>query len=246
MTNPEMSNEFDVLFNSITSNQAPGLNEYEKSVFLTKAQWQVVKHYANPRSNKTQQGLDESQKRQIDFSTLMKTVNCNTSTTSTKIDSRSKVFILPQDAFIIINERVTSGTENFTVMPISFEQYDKLMLKPYPYPVKRGVWRLITNQGTDAPIVEIIGNLGSATPTYTIRYIKKPRPIVLETLEGTGYSVDGEDKFSTCELPEELHNEVLQRAVELASAAYKGDLSTQIALGANSQTDIGVVTSQDR
>ena len=34
----EFSNEFDVLYNNIMSNQAPGLDEYEKSVFLTKAQ----------------------------------------------------------------------------------------------------------------------------------------------------------------------------------------------------------------
>mgnify|MGYP006975185555 CR=1 FL=1 len=36
MTNNEFSNEFDVLYQNITSNQAPGLDEYEKSVFLSK------------------------------------------------------------------------------------------------------------------------------------------------------------------------------------------------------------------
>ena len=33
MNNTEFSNQFDVFYNNITSNQAPGLNEYEKSVF---------------------------------------------------------------------------------------------------------------------------------------------------------------------------------------------------------------------
>ena len=37
MNHTEFSNEFDVLYNNIMSNAAPGLNEYEKSVFLTKA-----------------------------------------------------------------------------------------------------------------------------------------------------------------------------------------------------------------
>jgi len=37
MTTGEFSNEFDLLYNNIMSNSAPGLNEYEKSVFLTKA-----------------------------------------------------------------------------------------------------------------------------------------------------------------------------------------------------------------
>ena len=42
MTNNEFSNEFDVLYQNIASNQAPGLDAYEKSVFLTMAQEQIV------------------------------------------------------------------------------------------------------------------------------------------------------------------------------------------------------------
>ena len=44
MTTEEFSNEFDVLYNNISSNQSPGLNEYEKSVFLTKAQNEILKN----------------------------------------------------------------------------------------------------------------------------------------------------------------------------------------------------------
>lgn len=45
MTTQEFSNEFDVLYNNIMSNQAPGLDEYEKSIFLTKAQEELVRDY---------------------------------------------------------------------------------------------------------------------------------------------------------------------------------------------------------
>ena len=62
MTNQEFSNEFDVLYNSIMSNQAPGLDEYEKSVFLTKAQDEIIKSYFNPRKNKTQEGFDANER----------------------------------------------------------------------------------------------------------------------------------------------------------------------------------------
>lgn len=74
MTTQEFSNEFDVLYNNITSNQAPGLDEYEKSIFLTKAQYELVKNYFTPiqGGNKYQQGFDDSHKRQIDFSGLIK------------------------------------------------------------------------------------------------------------------------------------------------------------------------------
>ena len=71
MTVQEFSDEFDVLYNNIMSNQAPGLDEYEKSVFLTKAQYEVIKNYFNPKSNPKQEGFDDSPKRQIDFSKLM-------------------------------------------------------------------------------------------------------------------------------------------------------------------------------
>lgn len=53
MTLQEFDNEFDVLYNNITSNQAPGLDAYEKSVFLTKAQDEILKAYFNPRTNKS-------------------------------------------------------------------------------------------------------------------------------------------------------------------------------------------------
>ena len=33
MPNQEYSNEFDVLYNNIMSNQSPGLDAYDKSVF---------------------------------------------------------------------------------------------------------------------------------------------------------------------------------------------------------------------
>ena len=38
----QFSAEFDLLYNNVTSNQAPGLNEYEKSLYLTKAQEEYV------------------------------------------------------------------------------------------------------------------------------------------------------------------------------------------------------------
>ena len=42
MTTQEFSLEFDLMYNNISSNQAPGLSEYEKSLFLTQAQEALV------------------------------------------------------------------------------------------------------------------------------------------------------------------------------------------------------------
>ncbi|MCI5629004.1 MAG: hypothetical protein MR840_02665 [Solobacterium sp.] len=60
MTTQEFNTEFDVLYNNIASNGAPGINEYEKSVFLTKAQNELIKAYFLKVSNKLQSGYDDN------------------------------------------------------------------------------------------------------------------------------------------------------------------------------------------
>ena len=70
ISNEEISNRFDVLYNNIMSDQAPGLDDYEKSVFFNKAQLEVLKNHLNAGGNRYQQGFDHSSKRQMDFSTL--------------------------------------------------------------------------------------------------------------------------------------------------------------------------------
>ena len=60
MTTQEFSTEFDVLYNNIASNGAPSINEYEKYVFLTKAQNELIKAYFLKVSNKLQSGYDDN------------------------------------------------------------------------------------------------------------------------------------------------------------------------------------------
>ena len=164
MTNEEFSNEFDVLYNSITSNQAPGLDEYEKSVFLTQAQEDLVRCYFDPKSNKVQEGFDGSQKRQYDFSSLIKTTELQMALPLINSDSfrglfeyigdiplfdRSSIpYISPDNLFLTINESIynTSTKERFLVVPITYDEYFRLKSKPYGMPLKRQAWRLITNK----------------------------------------------------------------------------------------------------
>lgn len=161
MTNEEFSNEFDVLYNSITSNQAPGLDEYEKSVFLTQAQEDIVRCYFDPKSNKVQEGFDGSQKRQYDFSSLIKTTELKSMEEIRNVekynsnfdfpqlfDNKSIPFLSPNNLFLTINESIidTKNNERFLVVPITYDEYFRLKAKPYGMPLKRQAWRLITNE----------------------------------------------------------------------------------------------------
>ena len=126
MTAAEFEVGFDVFYNNITSNQAPGLNTHEKSLFLTKAQDEVLKNCftASSKGNTTGQGFDDSAKRQADFSTLMKVAKCSLSATMNKIDRRSTVYSFPTDVYIVINESiVTTANKDLQVVPLRFDEY---------------------------------------------------------------------------------------------------------------------------
>lgn len=243
MTTQEFSNEFDVLYNNIMSNQAPGLDEYEKSVFLTKAQSEVIKNYFNPKGNKYQEGFDGSQKRQMDFSKLI-----NTHTSSGTVPTSTSFFgnvagaykiDWPEDVFIVINEVVDvtkkgeSGNYRLQVIPIKYDEYLRVSSKPYKQPLKNQAWRIINGEDN---INLIVGHLNSvSTNGYHMRYIKHPNPIILENLEGINLSINNKTAVMGCELDPEIHPEILQRAVELAKAAYAGELKSIVELGQRSE-----------
>lgn len=108
MTINEMSQEFDILYNQVNSNQASSVDEYEKSVFLTKAQDELIKAYFDPRGNKFIEGFDDGQKRQYDFSLLVvnKKLDEINPNEVEQYDPRSYMYVMPSDLLLTLNESV--------------------------------------------------------------------------------------------------------------------------------------------
>ena len=233
MTTNEFEWEFDVLYNNIASNAAPGINSYEKSVLLTKAQDELIKNYFSPQGNKYKEGFDGSAKRQIDFSGLISVAN-GTLLDQQGFDLRAKVFKIPTDVFLIINESIVTNTGIKQIIPIKFDEYTRLMSKPYKEPLKFQAWRLITDGGINSGVtVEIIPNSQETIESYTLRYVRRPKPIILANLKSEygDVSINGETEISQCELNPLVHREILQRAVELAKITYLGDANGVIQSG---------------
>ena len=253
MTTQEFNTEFDVLYNNIASNGAPGINEYEKSVFLTKAQNELIKAYFLKVSNKLQSGYDDNALQQTNFSNLivLKTYQNNdleeAKYTSYKLLRNSS---LNKNSLFILNEQLlVTDTNNknktLIVVPINGDAYSRLLSKPFKRPLKNQAWRLDVNMESteDEQCADLIPTAGTTIKGYQIRYVKKPTPIILTTLED-GITIDGEFKEMTCKLNPILHQEVLQRAVELAKASYTGELTNMLQLGYTSQTGIGQTTTK--
>ena len=181
MTANEFSQEFDILYNNIASNQAPGLTEYEKSVFLTKAQDEIIKNYFTdkPNGNKYQEGIEDSAKRYSDFSCLItvKSIQAQAHSDETSIDARGQICTLPEDLMISLNERFKVGETEYQVIPLTLAEYQKLMSRPSGDPLKRQVWKLMGNSATGNGSIEIISHWKDSRTNSNkliIRYVRSP------------------------------------------------------------------------
>ena len=202
-------------------------------MLLTKAQDELIKNYFNPQGNKYKEGFDGSAKRQIDFSGLISVAN-GTLLDQQGFDLRAKVFKIPTDVFLIINESIVTNTGIKQIIPIKFDEYTRLMSKPYKEPLKFQAWRLITDGDINSGVtVEIIPNSQETVKSYTLRYVRRPKPIILANLKSEygDVSINGETEISQCELNPLVHREILQRAVELAKITYLGDANGVIQSG---------------
>lgn len=157
--------------------------------------------------------------------------------------TNTKAVTLNSDILMFVNEYVevkrNGQTTRLTVLPINYMEYSRLMSKPYKRPLKNQAWRLLDNSGGQKKAELVIGP-NDTISKYVIRYVKRPRAIRLTTFDDV--TLDGGNTAQCCELDPILFPEIIQRACELAKAAYTGDLQSQIALGQASQTNMGIVT----
>lgn len=224
----EWSLEFDLLYQNITSNQAPGLTEYEKSVFLTRAEETVQIMVYNGTLKRSFEETEEFTKY---LNTMVAQVDCQlASNTVPHIVSSSKVYALPQDLLFRTLElcRINSGDcgeKDAVVVPVTQDELWRTMRNPFKKQNDNRVLRL--SFGTSATLAgelvhqdysELISD--SDIVKYTVRYVKRPEPIILVNLAEEGHSINGETAKKTCKLPEQLHQTILTEAVKAAKAVW--------------------------
>ena len=242
-----------VQFGDTSSRGDVNLDEYEKSLFLTQAQDAILKEYFGMEGRTI--SIDDASRRQMDFSNLIEVskinLKGNTVADATGIDYRSIFIKVPggipdksKQVLFILNESLTvAGTvagspkKQYQILPLSYTEYTRLMSRAYQYPLKRQCWRLInkTDTGTEyTKTVELI--LNSAIPhgsdtelnaiDYKIRYVRRPKPIILEGVTEANLQLEGYTEETECELDPIIHQDILNKAFQLAivskSAATQG------------------------
>lgn len=242
MTTQEFSASFDTVLNSYvsryknfgdtTSPFSLELDEYEKSVFLTLAQDIVVYSYFDISPDGTSSGFDTSERRQIDFSNLIKVVKILPAdvTGMEKYASNSFIVKMPTDILRVLNEKVKDEDDDtYVIVPINYREYDRICSKPFAKPFKRQAWRLFQSNKSGSTIdrySELLLPNSKDIEEYTIRYVRKPGPIILTDLTGSNLnfgselSINGKTTVSECELDSTIHTDILYKAVELALSRY--------------------------
>lgn len=212
MTNSEFSNEFDVLYQNIASNRAPGLDEYEKSVFLTMAQEQIVLELY--------QKLEQSEEARKYLSNLIKTDNyapvgeqdetlINNNFKSYKIEMSNSILFMIYEQCTLSDENNCINNKIVSVIPTIHDDLDKVLKNPFKSPNSRKVIRLDFDNK-----IELISKYNISN--YKVRYLKKPNPIILVALEDNLSINNGDTKVSNGETNPVLHERIVQRAVQLA------------------------------
>lgn len=146
-------------------------------------------------------------------------VGAYTQTAATSLGTYSSISQAEADGWVWTHEK----DKTYVIVPISYKEYDREMSKPYAQPLKKQAWRLFQNQATGFDInTELIPRFNvptyaGATFIYKIRYVKRPRPIILEDLPDD-LEIDGETQESSCELNPIVHIDILNKAVDLAVA----------------------------
>lgn len=234
MTTQEFSAEFDTLldsyrivnsFGNTSSNSSIELDEYEKSVFLTQSQEELVKNLYNGYNIDSQSFEDTEESRKY-LANFIKTVVITTKTTGiTGVSPDSVFYTIPNETLFTTYESVKFDTNNTptwingktaSVVPVKQDEYFKISNSPFKGPNSKRVLKL----DIDLVTVELVSKYGIAS--YTTRYLERPDPIILVTLT-TGVNINGVSAITECTMNPILHREILKRAVELA---YKSKLQT--------------------
>jgi hypothetical protein len=214
----EFSNSFDTLLQpyiakeSFSEQNNLAFDEYEKSIFLTKAQEQIVLELY--------QELEQSEEVRKYLSNLIKTDNyvpvgeqdetlINNNFKSYKVEISNDILFMIYEQCTLSDENNCINNKVVSVVPTIHDDLDKILKNPFKSPNNRKVIRLDFDNK-----IELISKYNISN--YKVRYLKKPNPIILVELEDNLSINNGDTQVSNGETNPILHERIVQRAVQLA------------------------------
>lgn len=219
----EFSNQFDTLINAYSivpkfgTVDSLAFDEYEKSVFLTNAQEEIIIDIYSGK-NIFGDSFEKTEEVRRYLNELIETYETDNKVSGYKGISKNSVFYeIPKDVWFITYESATFqdnklgcfNGEEALVVPVTQDDFYKVQKNPFRGPGKTRILRL-DNKGN---IVELVSEFNISR--YFLKYITKPSPIILTNFND-GLSINGINIETECKLNPVIHRTILERAVEMA------------------------------
>lgn len=235
----EFSREFDILWNNATSNQAPSINSYEKSVYLTQALEAIVLELykgGRVKPNNLTEEISSYLSPLIKDEVVSYFEELDSSKAELLASGYNVVrvnfyddcwFVLYESALVSYEDKDDCCSSEYglssEVIPTAYDRFERHKRNPFKKPNDHRVFRL--NINGNARDFYLVFPKNGVLDSYHCTYLRRPNPIVLEDLTeayGDYYdlSVNGVKTKTECELHDTLHREILVRAVDLAKTTW--------------------------
>ena len=224
MNTTEFSLQFDIYYNSIASNQAPSVDEYEKSVFLTNAQRDlIVDIYSGRIKVMSFESTEEARRYLANLITTKKITDLQRAGSKTTdpyvisdLNFKSDICYIVMEYATLSDDKACLGDAKLEVIPITHDELLRTLNNPFRGMTDRRILRVDEDDNISLYSKQALGS-------YNIVYVKNPSPIIvanLTELYGQDATIDGVSVETQCNLPEIFHREILNRAVLAAKQAY--------------------------
>lgn len=207
MSIQEFHQAFKIGLDKVDSLNYPDFLPEEIDFLLNQSQDRFIRQRYG-KNNAKKESFEETQKRKEDLKTVVKTAHLNPQPPSVdNISADSRFYILPIDHRYIVQEQANISyldchgdtiTKKVLVRPIQHDDYDKIQYDPFNRANDVKVLRLMAEG-----MVEIVSSPGYTLGEYFLRYIKAPQRM----------SFSGN---ITSELPEDVHQDLVNDAVNIA------------------------------
>lgn len=227
----EFSNQFDTLINAYAVEHPFGypegaleFNEYEKSVFLTEAQNDLILGLYNGNNSLFRESYEETEQLRKYLTNLVCTFEVKEESEGSGLEENTddyppyssnnnneKYYKIELDnkVLFIVWEGVMIDGKFRDVVPVKYDEWLRISRNPFRQPNKK--WRAL-RLDTGENIIELIS--ADTITSYHMRYVKKPSPIILINLGDL--SIEGQYGPKDCELNPVLHPYILDIAIQKA------------------------------
>ncbi len=213
MTNKEFDTQFDIFYNNIASNAAPSVDSYEKSVFLTQAQRDIIIELYNGRGVPGI-SFESTEEARRYLSNLVKRYTFT-------LNNNEEVLSLPKGLWFLLYEEGVFGDNSpecfrdktILIYPVRLDDKHSVLNNPFRGTSERRILREDVEGG-------VILHSKYDIKEYKITYMENPNPIILEDLTPYDLTIEGKSTESESNVNPILHRAILERAVQLAKQAY--------------------------